>query len=457
MTTRHLLLEHALLPTGWARDVGVDLEHGSIRAVQPGAAHSGREVLRGVTLPGLPNLHSHSFQRAMAGLTETRGPASDSFWTWREVMYGFLGRLTPEDVQAIAAFAFMEMLEGGFTAVAEFHYLHHDRLGRPYADPAELCVRVAAAAAEAGIGLTLLPVLYTHGGFGAQPATAGQARFLNDIDGYARLLQGAQSAIAQLDDAVLGVAPHSLRAVAPDGLRAVLALAGERPIHIHVAEQMREVEDCLAFSGQRPVDWLLSHAPVDRRWCLVHATHMQPAETGALAATGAVAGLCPITEANLGDGVFDAPDFVAAGGVFGVGSDSNVEITASGELRMLEYSQRLLRQGRNLLAAEYGASTGRSLYQAALAGGAQASGRRIGRIESGYRADLVVLDLSHADLAIGEGDRWLDAYVFSAGRAAIDSVVVSGRTVVSGGQHHGHIAITKRYKAALVRLLQKDA
>jgi formimidoylglutamate deiminase len=454
MTMRRLLLENALLPKGWATNVGLDIEEGWIRAVRPGASPEGREKVPGIALPGLPNLHSHTFQRAMAGLAETRGPGNDSFWTWRQTMYGFLGRLTPEDVEAIAAFATMEMLEGGFTAVVEFHYLHHDPSGRAYANPAELGTRVAAAARETGIGLTLLPVLYSHGGFGAQPPAPGQARFVNDPDGYARLLEGAAAALAALDDAVLGTAPHSLRAVAPEGLRDLLTLRPGGPVHIHVAEQMREVEDCLAWSGQRPVDWLLSHAPVDARWCLIHATHMDAAEVKALAATGAVAGLCPITEANLGDGVFEAPDFLAESGRMGVGTDSNIEITAAGELRMLEYSQRLARRGRNLLASAPGASTGRSLYEAALAGGAQAAGRRLGRIEAGCRADLVVLDGSHPALACMEGDQWLDAYVFSAGRAAVDRVMVGGRTVVSGGRHHGHEAITACYKATLAGLMR---
>ncbi|MCR0982191.1 formimidoylglutamate deiminase [Roseomonas populi] len=452
MTTRRLLLETALLPSGWASDVVLDIDSGWIRAVRPAAVAEECERVPGIALPGLPNLHSHTFQRAMAGLAETRGPGEDSFWTWRQVMYGFLARLGPEEVQAVAAQAMVEMLEGGFTALAEFHYLHHDPAGRPYANPAELGARVAAAAEETGIGLTLLPVLYTHGGFGAQPATPGQARFLHDVDGYARLLEASSAALAPLEDAALGMAPHSLRAVAPEGLREMLTLRAEGPVHIHVAEQVREVEDCLAWSGQRPVEWLLSHAPVDQRWCLVHATHMNAAEVQDLARSGAVAGLCPVTEANLGDGVFEAPSFLAAGGRFGVGSDSNVEISAPGELRMLEYSQRLARRGRNLLAARQGASTGRSLYEAALAGGGQAAGRRIGRIEPGHRADLVVLDGSHPSLALAESDGWLDAFVFSAGQAAVGTVMVGGRTVVSGGRHHRRDEIARRYKAALAGL-----
>jgi formimidoylglutamate deiminase len=453
MATRHLLLDDALLPTGWAKHVAVDIAGGTITAVRPDADPAGRERIAGIAMPGLPNLHSHSFQRAMAGLAETRGPAGDSFWTWRQVMYGFLGQLTPDDVEAIAAYAMMEMLEGGFTALAEFHYVHHDPAGHPYANPAELCERIAAAAAQTGIGLTLLPVFYRQGGFGGLPPSDGQRRFINDPAQYARLLEGAGSAIAPLPDARLGVAPHSLRAVTPGDLQDLLTAFPDGPVHIHVAEQMREVEDCLAWSGQRPVAWLLSHAPVDRRWCLVHATHLDAAEIQGMAQSGAVAGLCPITEASLGDGIFPGTAFLEQGGIVGVGSDSNVEITAPGELRLLEYSQRLAHRARNVLAAGPGASTGRGLYDAALAGGAQALGRQLGRIEAGCRADLVVLDPAQADLAGVAGDRWLDAYMFTAGRGVIDQVIVGGRTWVAGGCHQDRAAITRRYRAVRARLV----
>ncbi len=451
MTTRRLLLTTALLPTGWASDVALDVVGGTITAVIPGAAAEGRERVSGIALAGLPNLHSHTFQRAMTGLAETRGPAGDDFWTWRQVMYGFLQRLTPEDVEAIAAFAMMEMLEAGFTAVAEFHYLHHAPGGRRYDNPAELCERIAAAAGQTGIGLTLLPVLYSHGGFGGREPNEGQLRFVNDLDGFGRMLEGAGRAIGTLGDAVLGVAPHSLRAVGAEALGRMPGFGG--PVHIHVAEQTREVEECLAWSGRRPVEWLLDHVPIDARWCLIHATHADAGELAGIAATGAGVGLCPITEANLGDGFFEATGFRDAGGRFGVGTDSNVEISAPGELRLLEYGQRLRRRARNVLAAREGASTGRSLYEAALSGGAQGVGRRVGELAVGARADLVVLDRGHPDLANVAGDRWLDAYVFSAGRAAIDSVMVGGRTLVAGGRHHARAFITDRYGRTLARLV----
>jgi len=450
---RRLILDHALLAHGWARNVGLDVEDGTIVAVRPEAAAEGRERVVGIALPGLPNLHSHTFQRGMAGLAETRGPEGDSFWTWRQVMYRFLGSLTPDDVEAIAAFTMMEMLEGGFTSLAEFHYLHHDADGRPYADIAELSHRIAAAAQETGMGLTLLPVFYAQGGFGGVTPTEGQRRFINDVESYARLVEGARKAVAGLDDAVVGIAPHSLRAVTPESLRDVVAMAGEGPIHIHIAEQVKEVEDCLAWSGRRPVAWLLDHAPVDRRWCLIHATHLDAQEVKGIADSGAVAGLCPITEANLGDGIFDGVDYLRAGGRFGVGSDSNIEITAPGELRHFEYSQRLKHRARNVLAEHEGQSTGRSLYEKALAGGAQALGRKVGGIEVGQRADLVVLDASHPDLAAVSGDRWIDSYVFVTGKAAIDTVFVAGRPVVRNGLHTHREAIRARYERAMARIL----
>lgn len=448
---QRLYFDAALLPDGWGHDVVVGIRDGAIAEVATGVARAG-QMGGGIALPGLASLHSHTFQRGMAGLGETRGPTSDSFWSWRQVMYRFLGALTPEDIEAIAAHAFMDMLEGGFTAVGEFHYLHHAIGGGAYANPAEHCERIAAAAATTGIGLTLLPVFYAQGGFGAQPPNEGQRRFVCDLDGFARLHEGAARAIAALPDANIGIAPHSLRAVTPDQLSALLAAHRAGPVHIHVAEQMREVEDCIAWSGRRPVEWLYDHAEVDGRWCLIHATHMTEAEGREVAASGAVAGLCPITEANLGDGIFDAPTLLDAGGFFGVGTDSNVEITAPGELRMLEYSQRLGLRARNVVPRREGQSTGAALYRGALAGGARALGRRIEGIAVGQRADFVVLDAAHPDLAGGVDDRWLDSYIFAAGSRAIEAVHVGGVEVVRGGRHHAHEAIAARYVQCMARL-----
>lgn len=447
---RSLHFDAALLPEGWAKNVRVGVEDGVIVEVESHAAPQPTQA--GIALPGLASLHSHTFQRGMAGLGETRGPTSDSFWSWRQVMYRFLGALTPEDVEAIAAYAFMEMLETGFTAVGEFHYLHHGIGGVPYANLAEHAERIAAAAEETGIGLTLLPVFYAQGGFGAALPSEGQRRFINDPEAYARLFEGSMRAIAPLADANIGIAPHSLRAVTPESLAALLKVHPTGPIHIHIAEQMREVEDCIAWSGRRPVEWLYDHVAVDQRWCLIHATHMTEAEGRAVARSGAVAGLCPITEANLGDGIFDAPTMLAAGGRFGVGTDSNIEITASGELKLLEYSQRLALRARNIFPEKEGQSTGLALYRGALSGGAQALDREIGRIERGFRADIVVLDTGHPDLAAVSGDRWLDSYLFVAGARAVQSVYVGGIERVNAGRHLAREAITRRYTKALARL-----
>jgi formiminoglutamate deiminase len=449
-----LFLDRALLPDGWARDVRISSSDGVITAVETGAAPRSGEAREALGLPGVPNLHSHAFQRAMAGLAERRGPARDSFWTWREVMYRFLGRLDPDTVEAIAAYAFADMLEGGFTAVAEFHYLHHQPDGRPYADRAELALRHLAAADETGIGVTLLPVLYAHGDFGGAAPTEGQRRFLNDPDGLGEIITRARTAIGDRADRRVGVAPHSLRAVTPDELAAVLPLAPDGPVHIHVSEQTREVEDSLAWSGRRPVEWLIENAGVDARWCLIHATHLTQEETRALAASGAAAGLCPITEANLGDGVFPAQDYLAAGGRFGVGTDSNIAVGAAEELRALEYAQRLTTRGRNLLAPGEGASTGRALLDGALAGGAQALGLPIGSLAVGLRADVVCLDMDHPDMGGRDGDLALDTFVFALGRSAIGSVYAGGRRVVEKGRHVGRGAIDARYRRALSDLME---
>ncbi|WP_281291953.1 formimidoylglutamate deiminase [Rhabdaerophilum calidifontis] len=444
--------DRALLPAGMAADVLLHVEEGRIIDIAHGAPPAGAERLAGIVLPGLASLHSHAFQRGMAGLAETRGPTDDTFWTWRQVMYRFLGALTPEDVEAIAAFAYLEMLERGFTRVGEFHYLHHDRDGTPYADIAELAWRIALAAEATGIGLTLLPSLYVHGGFGGAPAHEGQRRFLNGPDRFARLVLAAEKLVRGLPGANLGIAPHSLRAVGPEELRAVLATHPDLPVHIHAAEQLREVEDCLAWSGMRPVEWLLVHAGLDARWCLIHATHLTARESEALARSGATAGLCPITEASLGDGIFDGPRFLDCGGAFGIGSDSNIEITAPGELRQFEYNQRLGTRSRNVTARRAGESTGRMLYARAAAGGARALRIGEGQLAPGAAADFVVLDREAVDLAHLDGDALMDAYIFVAGAAAIREVHVGGRRLVEAGRHVRRGPIEAAYRRTLRRL-----
>jgi formiminoglutamate deiminase len=446
--TQVLHFAEALLPEGWARDVRIEIADGMIIAVSQGA--SGAEAFAG-GLPGVPNLHSHAFQRGMAALAEVRAAEADSFWSWREVMYRFLAALTPDDVEAIAAMAYAEMLEGGFTRVGEFHYLHHAPDGGHYAAPAEMAGRIAAAAARTGIGLTLLPVFYAHSNFGALPPAPAQRRFITSRDGFARLLDASRAVLRDLPDAVLGVAPHSLRAATPEELAEIAALVPGGPVHIHAAEQVREVEDCLAWCGRRPVELLLDRAGVGPGWCVVHATHMTADETRRLARSGAVAGLCPITEASLGDGIFDGPGWQEAGGLYGVGTDSNIEIGAAAELRQLEYSQRLATRRRNVMARGPGVTTGRSLIDTALAGGAAALGVARPALRAGAPADIVALDAAHVSLAGRHGDGWLDGWIFAA-PAAVDTVWRRGRVVVQDGRHIERPAIERAYRAVLRRL-----
>ncbi len=448
-----LWFESALLPGGWADSVRVTLQDGRIASVDAGVAPRPGDERHGLAVPGLCNVHSHAFQRGMAGLTERRGGAEgDDFWTWREVMYIFLSQLTPDDVEVIAAQAYVEMLEGGFTRVGEFHYLHHDASGAAYADPAEMAGRVAKAAAQAGIGLTLLPVFYAHADFGGAPPAPGQRRFISNNDSFLRLIEA--SARHLREDATLGVAFHSLRAASVEELGAILEPGVVGPIHIHIAEQLREVEACVAHHGARPVEWLLNNAPVNERWCLIHATHVTAVETERLAATGAVAGLCPVTEANLGDGVFPTARFLELGGRMGVGTDSNVLIGAAEELRSLEYAQRLTLRARCLLADAQTPSVGRRLFEAACVGGAQALGA-IGGVAPGNSADIVALNAVHPALADRSGDLALDSWIFAARSGAVDAVWRRGVNVVSGGRHRHADAVAGRYRATLARLLAK--
>lgn len=447
MTTIHA--RTALVQGGWRKDVRLTLANGRISAVAAGPAQAGDER-HAVVVPAMPNLHSHAFQRAMAGLAERRHTGNDTFWSWRDLMYRLALSMSPAQVRGVAAQAYVEMLEAGFSRVGEFHYLHHDIDGRPYADIAEMAAAVSAAAADTGLGLTLLPVFYAHSSFGGAAPNDGQRRFINSVDRYAQLLDGCRRAVKPLGTGVVGVAPHSLRAVTPEELTAVVALAPAAPVHIHIAEQVREVEDCLAWSGRRPVDWLLDHAPVGADWCLVHATHMTEAETARMAASRAVAGLCPITEANLGDGVFNAPAFIAAGGHYGIGSDSNVQIGAADELRLLEYAQRLARQGRNIMAAP-GGSTGRALYDEALQGGAKALGAEFVGLSPGGPADLVSLNTAHAAFAGAKDDALLDAWIFNAGNGGVDCVWVNGLKQVSGGRHKARDTVS----AAFFKVMQE--
>lgn len=443
----------AFLETGWADNVRIEMADGRIRAVQAGARPLPGDVRVDTLLPALSNLHSHSFQRAMAGMTEYRAAGRDSFWTWRELMYRFLDKLTPEQVEAISALVFMEMQESGYAAVGEFHYVHHRPGGAAYADPAELSARIFAGAAKTGIGLTHLPVLYTYGGAGKQALAGGQLRFGNSVDQFAGLLSRIRATARSLPaDTRVGIAPHSLRATCPEDLAAALALAEGAPIHIHIAEQPREVADISAWLGARPVEWLLANAPVGPGWCPIHATHMTAAETDALARTGAVAGLCPITEANLGDGPFNGPGWLAAGGAFGLGSDSNVRISLTEELRTLEYSQRLRDVARNVLMTGEG-SVGRAIYAGAARGGAQALGRDAGRIAEGALADLVAIDQTHPSLCALKGDQILDGLAFAAPDRVMTDLWSAGRHMVQGGRHVARDSIVTGWRKAIASLL----
>ena len=452
MAARKLRFASALTSDGWADDVCIDVDaEGMIAAMTPNSRAG--DLFSGIAIPAMPNVHSHAHQRFMQGLAERAGPGTDSFWTWRETMYGFALKLSPEDMEAVAAQAYVEMLKAGFSIAGEFQYLHHQPDGSPYVEPAEMSLRCLAAAEHAGIAITLLPALYAHGGFGGQPPLRGQRRFINGADRFLAILETLQSACDASPLRRLGIAPHSLRAVSRDLLSTVLeGLPASAPIHIHVAEQMKEVEDCLAWCGKRPVELLLDSFDLSSRWCAIHATHMTDEEATGLVKSGAVAGLCPTTEANLGDGIFPATDFVAAGGVIAIGSDSHITISVAEDLRMLEYSQRLRDHTRNALATRPGASTGRSLFNATLKGGAQSMAQPVGALAPGLRADICVLDGDHPALAGRARDAVLDSWIFSGGNALAKGMFVAGAEVVKDGVHIREDDIATRFRSAVKRL-----
>ena len=443
-----IFADEVLTPAGWIRNARIVLDGGRIASVTPDATPQPGDARHAILVPGMANVHSHAFQRAMAGLTEMPGPGNDNFWSWRDLMYRFALSFDPDQIEAVASQLYVEMLEVGFTRVGEFHYLHHDRDGRHYADIAEHSARIAAAAGATGIGLTLLPVFYAHSQFGGAAPGEGQRRFINDIDSFGRLLAGAQKAVQTLNQAKVGIAPHSLRAATVEEIRDLQQLDFDGPIHIHIAEQVKEVEDCIAFSGQRPVEYLLESSDADGRWCFIHATHMTDAETIAMARRGVVAGLCPITEANLGDGFFQAPLFLDHGGAISVGSDSNVQIGVAAELRQLEYSQRPLHRARNVIA-NGGRSTGRTVFDESAIGGAKALSHESG-IAAGRPADFVslkpVFDVGY------RGDQILDSWIFGDGMK-VDSVWVHGEQVVGEGRHRNREEIGTRFAGAMRALL----
>ncbi|GAB0119579.1 formimidoylglutamate deiminase [Acidisoma sp. 7E03] len=452
-----LLAPAALLPSGWAEDVRIDIaEDGTIGAVTPNAEIAGDRVerLAGPVVPGIANVHSHAFQRAMAGLAEKRRDPADSFWTWRETMYRAAHGVGPEDLSAISAHLFIEMLKAGYTSVGEFHYLHNAPDGTPYDDPAEMSVRLMQSAAETGISLTVLPVLYMRAGFDDAALEPAQRRFAMDEERLIRILESLRWHGRDTTSLRAGIAPHSLRAVPVEVVRHIAsALPEDTTIHIHVAEQEREVEDCLAATGARPVELLMAEAPVGPSWCLIHATHVVPDEIADIAASGAVAGLCPITEANLGDGVFPLPEFMTSGGRFGIGSDSNVTLNPWEEMRLLEYGQRLVHGRRCLsLAEDEAGSVGASLFRSVVAGGAAALGQPIGVIAEGFRADLVVLDRARFGQPDAEADDILDSAIFTGAALPVRDVMVGGIWRVRGGFHPREEAARNAFTAALRRI-----
>lgn len=452
----------ALLPEGWRRDVMLRWDGtGAFIEVGAGQAAGQAAVASGPVIAGMPNLHSHAFQRAMAGLTEVMGSPSDSFWSWRKLMYRFAQRLQPEHLEAIARHLYIEMLKAGYTSVCEFHYLHHAPGGAAYADAAELGLRVMQAAGDVGIGMTLLPVLYQYGGFGSQPTSAEQARFIGSAQSLLALRERLLHALPENPMRRYGVAPHSLRAVSPAGLEELVSglrhQSGgqDAPVHIHIAEQEREVQDCLAWCGQRPVQLLHSLQAIDARWCLVHATHMDAAEYQAVAASGAVVGLCPTTEANLGDGIIDAARLLESDTRWGIGSDSNIAINLRSELRLLEYGQRLHHRRRNVLASEAEPIVGERLYARAVAGGAAASGRPVAGLAVGQRADFIVLDGEDINLADRSPEQLLSALVFCEHDGQpIRDVYVGGRQVVAAGHHALEDSARRAYRSAVAELLK---
>ncbi|MQT30888.1 formimidoylglutamate deiminase [Pseudomonas helleri] len=447
--------ERALLPTGWATNVRIEVgADGFLTRIQANADAQGAQRLNGPVLPGMPNLHSHAFQRAMAGLAEVAGNPNDSFWTWRDLMYRLVGKISPEQLGVIARQLYIEMLKAGYTSVAEFHYVHHDLSGQPYANPAELALRISEAARSTGIGLTLLPVLYSHSGFGGQAPNEGQRRFINSTEQYLTLQQQLKPLLAQQPAQQLGLCFHSLRAVTPEQLNDVLRASDTAcPVHIHIAEQQKEVDDCLSWSGKRPIQWLYDNVEVDARWCLVHATYATPDEVRLMAHSQAVAGLCLTTEANLGDGIFPAVDYLAQNGRMGIGSDSHVSLSVVEELRWLEYGQRLRDQRRNRLYRSDQPMVGRTLYDAAVAGGAQAMGQPVAGLAVGQRADWLVLDGNDPYLATAQEDGILNRWLFAGGDRQVRDVVVNGQWVVRDGRHADEDVSSRDFTRVLKELL----
>ena len=454
----NILVDLALTAKGWEKDVRVKVDQsGIISGVEAGvkASQEDQYLPNRILLPALSNLHSHSFQRAMSGMTEKRLEKRDSFWTWRELVYSFLQYLNPKEIEAIASLAFMEMMECGYAAVGEFHYIHHQFGGHHYDDIAETSFSIINAAIKTGVGLTHLPVFYMQGGLKGQPLEKGQLRFGNKRDEFLEILEKSKKALSNApEDFSLGIAPHSLRAVSPDSLKEILKAKTSGLVHIHIAEQLKEVNDVLENFGARPVEWLLDNENVDSRWCLIHATHMISSEIQNISKSKAVVGVCPITEANLGDGIFEGRKLILQGGRYGIGSDSNIRIALTEELRLLEYCQRLIGKERNVMRKNSG-SIGRAIYNKTLDGGAQALGRKSGVIKPGYWADLVSLDAEALNFWESNDDELLDRWIFTSDDTLVCEVWSAGRQMVVRGRHVHHKEIEQCYRSVISEIREK--
>ncbi len=457
--TQTIWAASALLASGWANNVEIEVDtSGNIATITPDTTYKSGEKQM-VLIPGIANVHSHAHQRAMAGLGERAGENSegttDSFWTWRKIMYHYLERIQPDHLFHIASQLYLEMLKHGYTSVGEFQYLHHAIDGSAYQNPAEMSLQCMQAAQQLGFGFSALPVLYRFGGFGSIDPLDGQKRFINDSDGFIKIVQALRTASTGDQNVSVGIAPHSLRAIDRDLLSSVIQqLDQPAAIHIHIAEQLKEIDDCVSWSGKRPVQWLLDHFEVDEHWCLIHATHMNDDETRLMANTGCVAGLCPTTEANLGDGFFNAVDYLEQDGRWAIGSDSHISIDPVEELRWFEYGVRLQTHSRNVLASDRARNTGRNLLDAAWLGGELACGRKTGKIESSYRADFVGLDESHPRLYGRREDDLLDSWIFSGNQNLVKDVYVGGKKVISSGWHANEESISRHYRQTLDALAE---
>jgi len=453
-----LYAEKVLIGNQWQQNKTLTVdENGNILAISDDF-EDGAELVKGALIPGMVNCHSHAFQRAFAGFSEYRGKDADSFWSWRDIMYQFVAKMTPEDAHKVAKYLYLEMLQAGYTTVAEFHYLHHQVGGVFYSDPAEMSHQVINAALEVGLGITHLPVLYTYAGFGQLSPSIEQARFIHQSEDYCLLLEKVHKTYAHHSTFALGIAPHSLRAVSAEQLNQIVPfirqLENQAPIHIHIAEQLKEVEDCLSFYGKRPVEWLLdnfseSKHKIDKNWCLIHATHLTQSETNTLAKSGAVVGICPTTEANLGDGIYPAAEYLLQGGKFAIGSDSHIAVNVADELRTLEYGQRLIKHQRAVLVSENCSSVGQYLYHHAALHGANSVNQNVGEIAVGKRADFVVLDTDHPTLYAKQGSKILDAAIFACDRLPVKDVMVAGQWKIKQGEHVNSEKITQDYLSVM--------